>query len=133
MVPQPVLAVLLLFPISDASEAYKREEEARIAAQRTSPKLYWMKQTVGNACGTVGLTHVALNLADKLQLKEGSFFANFLAQTKEQTPDQRAQALDDDQSIGEEHEAVASAGVTDAQEAVHTNLRQLQCPQLRAG
>ena len=73
MVPTPVLAVLLLFPISEASEAHKSEEEARIlatgdAAQKVAPTLWYTKQTVGNACGTVGLTHAALNLADKLKL-----------------------------------------------------------------
>ena len=73
MVPTPVLAVLLLFPISDASEAHKDAETARILAtgadaQKVSPNLYYMKQTVGNACGTVGLTHVALNLVDTLKL-----------------------------------------------------------------
>lgn len=49
MVPQPVLAVLLLFPISEASEAHKENEKAKItatgdAAQKVSPNLYWMKQ-----------------------------------------------------------------------------------------
>lgn len=70
MVPTPVLAVLLLFPISDASEAHKDAEKAGILAKAdsNSKKLYYMKQTVGNACGTVGLTHVALNLADTLKL-----------------------------------------------------------------
>jgi len=127
MVPQPVLAVLLLFPISAASEQHKQEEERRITAQgadaqKVSPKLYYMKQTVGNACGTVGLTHAALNLVDQLQLKPDSFFAQFLERTKGMTADERAQALDDDQSISAEHESIASAGVTDAQDAMQTNL-----------
>lgn len=127
MVPTPVLAVLLLFPISAASEAHKREEDAKIqatgdAAQKVSDNLYYMKQTVGNACGTVGLTHAALNLADKLKLTDGSFFANFLAKTKALTPDERAAALDEDESISEEHESIAVAGVTDASDAMQTNL-----------
>lgn len=54
---------------------------------------------------------------------DGSFFANFLARTKDMDPDQRAQALDDDQAIGEEHESIASAGITDANDAMNTNLR----------
>jgi ubiquitin carboxyl-terminal hydrolase L3 len=81
-----------------------------------------MKQTVGNACGTVGLTHAALNLVDQLHLKPDSFFATFLERTKNLSADERAQALDDDQSISEEHEQIASAGVTDAVDAMQTNL-----------
>jgi hypothetical protein len=52
MVPQPVLAVLLLFPISDASEAHKETEKEKIvatgdAAQKVSPNLYYMHQVRG--------------------------------------------------------------------------------------
>lgn len=89
-------------------------------------------QTVGNACGTVGLTHAALNLADKLELADGSFFANFLSTTKSLDADARAQALDDNQAIGEEHESIASAGVTDASEAMHTNRQTPTSTQRRA-
>lgn len=129
LVPSPVLAVLLLFPISPASEAFKREEDARItlkgdAAQVVSDNLYYMKQTVGNACGTVGLTHAALNCRDALKLTDNSFFAKFLAQTRDMTADERAEALGSEThaEIREEHEAIASAGVTDAAEAIDTNL-----------
>lgn len=57
MVPAPVLAVLLLFPISEASEAHKEEEKAKIVAtgdatQKVSEKLYYMKQTVGRRSRT---------------------------------------------------------------------------------
>ena len=34
MVPQPVLAVLMLFPITDASEKTKAEEDARLRVRR---------------------------------------------------------------------------------------------------
>lgn len=122
MVPQPVLAVLLLFPISEASEKHKADEEATLASQRVSPHLYYTKQTVGNACGTIGLTHTALNLVSQLKLKPDSFFAHFLAETKDLSPDARAVKLEENQSISEEHEAIASAGVTDAQESMNTNL-----------
>lgn len=55
MVSQPVLAVLFLFPVKEASEAHRREEEARVKAegQTVSPKIFYMAQEIGNACGTV--------------------------------------------------------------------------------
>jgi ubiquitin carboxyl-terminal hydrolase L3 len=49
MIPQPVHAILLLFPISSASEA---ERESTLADGGI--RAYFMKQTVGNACGTIG-------------------------------------------------------------------------------
>lgn len=57
MVPEDVRAVCLLFPISDASEAYQDEEAKQIKEkpQKISEKLYYMKQVVGNACGTIAV------------------------------------------------------------------------------
>jgi ubiquitin carboxyl-terminal hydrolase L3 len=49
MVEQPVRAVLLLFPISEASEAERREDDAKIAKDgqpKLDPTLFWIKQTV---------------------------------------------------------------------------------------
>lgn len=53
MVPQPVYAVLLLFPISEASEGHKDEEEEKIKqqGQKVSPAVYHIKQ-VGTTSGT---------------------------------------------------------------------------------
>ena len=52
MVTQPVKAVILLFPITDAYEQKRREEDARITAEGQPPvdsTLFWMKQTVRRA------------------------------------------------------------------------------------
>lgn len=64
MVPKPVVGVLMLFPIKDASEAHKAAEDARIKAegQTLAPEVWYTKQTVGNACGTIGLVHIAANV-----------------------------------------------------------------------
>lgn len=63
MVPQPVSGILLLFPIKDASEAYRDEERTRIESggQTLSENVYFMKQTIGNACGTIGILHCMAN------------------------------------------------------------------------
>jgi ubiquitin carboxyl-terminal hydrolase L3 len=49
MVPKPVIAVLMLYPIKEASENYRLDEEERInnSGQILSDKVYYMKQTVG--------------------------------------------------------------------------------------
>lgn len=122
MVPSPVLAVLLLYPLSEAAEKQRAEQKEQLEKQTIPEGLYFMKQTVGNACGTVGITHAAMNLAEKLQFADDSFFSKFLSSTRGLSPDQRAHALEDDDSIDESHEAIASAGVTDAHEAMQTNL-----------
>lgn len=42
------------------SEKHRKEEAERIEkdGQTVSKGLYYLKQTVGNACGTIGLVHV---------------------------------------------------------------------------
>ena len=54
-------------------EKHKDEEAARIksAGQVVSPDLFYMKQTIGNACGTVGLLHTLGNCRDKLTFSKG--------------------------------------------------------------
>lgn len=54
MIPQPVEAVLLLFPVSDAYERNRQEEDKdkEIAQEGNKDgELIWWKQTIGNACG----------------------------------------------------------------------------------
>ena len=41
-------------------------------AQEVSKSVYFMKQTVGNACGTVGILHSIANNLDKVNLSEHS-------------------------------------------------------------
>lgn len=70
MVPQPVLAVMLLFPISDSYESnMQRESEALAANPAHIPSsLFYMKQNIGNACGTIALLHSIGNNVDKIPL-----------------------------------------------------------------
>jgi len=124
MVPQPVYAVLCLFPISEASEAHKAEEAAQIAksGQEVSKSVYFTKQTIGNACGTVGLVHAILNNARALQLDNSKFFAKFLESSLKANPDDRAKMLEDNDDIEVEHRAVATEAKSDVSHEVNANL-----------
>lgn len=71
MVPQPCIAVVLLFPVSQqlaASEAAR----ARIGGARpSSPRVFFMRQYVGNACGTVAAMHALMNNREQLTVGSG--------------------------------------------------------------
>jgi ubiquitin carboxyl-terminal hydrolase L3 len=111
MVPQPCVAVLLLFPITANSEAAKKKEQETLEAKNyTAPKdVYYIKQTIGNACGTIGLVHTIMNLADQLELDEQKFFAKFLETTKDMSPEERAKALEASEDLEKSHQEVASS------------------------
>lgn len=72
-------------------------EEERIDrdGQTVSPQVYFMKQTVGNACGTVALLHALLNNMDTLPIREGSFLEEFYNKSREMTPMERAKFLEE--------------------------------------
>eukprot|EP01080_Neovahlkampfia_damariscottae_P010662 gene10662-3286_t len=108
MVPQPVLAVLLCFPLTKENEDLKKKEtEDIIKNKETFPKdLYHMKQTIGNACGTIGIIHSILNNASDLNLKDG-FFKNFAEATKTMTPKERAEYLEKNTEVEEKHDQTA--------------------------
>lgn len=54
MIPQPVEAVLLLFPVSEAYEKNRLAQDKDSEISQTGSadgELIWWKQTIGNACG----------------------------------------------------------------------------------
>lgn len=118
MVPQPVIAVLLLFPITDASEKAKQEEEDRIAkgGQTVSPSVYFMRQTIGNACGTIGVLHSLANNQGTVTIGPNTFLRQFLEATASLSPAERGKYLEDPPagapSIESIHQESAAVGDT---------------------
>lgn len=118
MVPRPVCAVLLLFPITEKSEAFKKEEEERLSGkQDISSDVYFIKQTIGNACGTIGIIHAVANNLKHLEFESDSALKTFLEKTSKMNSEQRAAFLETDDSIRVTHESSAQEGQTEAPSA----------------
>ena len=114
MLPQPVLALMLLFPITEKYYEFQKEQEASIPSQTVSSKLFYMKQTISNACGTVALMHsVANNVGGAITLKDGPL-KTFLETTKDLSPEERAEKLEADDDICKSHDDAAKEGQTRA-------------------
>jgi ubiquitin carboxyl-terminal hydrolase L3 len=90
MVPGPIMAILLLFPISERSEAAKQaqEEEIKANGQQVPEDTFFLKQTIGNACGTIGLIHALTNAAKSHQvpIEQDKFLHRFATLTATMTP-----------------------------------------------
>ncbi|KAF4109016.1 ubiquitin carboxyl-terminal hydrolase isozyme L3 isoform X1 [Onychostoma macrolepis] len=116
LVPRPVCAVLLLFPITEKYETFRQEEEAKIKAQgqEVSSDVYFMKQTIGNACGTIGLIHAVANNQRHLEFEPNSPLKAFLLQSAKMSPQEKAAFLEKDESIRVTHESSAQEGQTEA-------------------
>mmetsp|Transcript_25498 Transcript_25498/g.55461 ORF Transcript_25498/g.55461 Transcript_25498/m.55461 type:complete len:237 (-) Transcript_25498:928-1638(-) len=115
MVPQPVIAVLMCFPITEDTEtAAKEEDEAAAKRGGEPPQVYYMKQTIGNACGTIALLHAVANNQPALQLAQPSFLHQFLGATQSLDPVSRGKYLEEPPegapSIEEAHQTAAAEG-----------------------
>ncbi|XP_027915633.1 ubiquitin carboxyl-terminal hydrolase 3-like [Vigna unguiculata] len=125
MVPKPVLAVLFLYPITAKTEEERLQQENE--KKDYSNKVYFMKQTVGNACGTIGLLHALGNITSEVKLVEGSFFDKFFKSTASMDPLQRAVFLENDRDMEVAHSVAATAGDTVASDNVDTHFICFAC------
>ncbi|KAJ4712671.1 Ubiquitin carboxyl-terminal hydrolase [Melia azedarach] len=125
MVPQPVLAVLFLYPITEQSEEERRLQEND--KRECNSKVYFMKQTVGNACGTIGLLHAVGNITSEVKLIDGSFLDRFYKSTVPLNPLERAAFLENDREMEVAHSVAATAGDTEASDNVNTHFICFAC------
>ncbi|XP_033003849.1 ubiquitin carboxyl-terminal hydrolase isozyme L3 isoform X2 [Lacerta agilis] len=116
MVPRPVCAILLLFPVTEKYETFRTEEEEKIKAQgqEVKPSVYFMKQTISNACGTIGLIHAIANNRDKINFETDSSLKKFLDDSMPMSPEERAKYLETYEAIRVTHESSAHEGQTEA-------------------
>ncbi|ERL88179.1 ubiquitin carboxyl-terminal hydrolase [Dendroctonus ponderosae] len=93
-VPRPVLALILLFPCSDKFYEYAKQEADQIKekGQTVVEDIFYMKQYVSNACGSIALIHSVANNAERLELENG-MFSKILDDSKNLTPEQRGEML----------------------------------------
>nr|GAT42966.1 predicted protein [Mycena chlorophos] len=119
MVPQPVKAIVLLFPITPQSESKRKQEDEEIdknGQPSIDPTLLWIKQTIPNACGTMGLIHAIAN--SDVTVSPASPLAKFIDECQGKTPEERAKLLETTPLFETIHSEAASGG----QSAVPTNL-----------
>ncbi|XP_066255998.1 ubiquitin carboxyl-terminal hydrolase [Euwallacea similis] len=108
-VPQPVIALILLFPCSDKfyDHAQKEAEQIKEKGQTLVNDLIYMKQYVSNACGSIALIHCVANNADRLDLQDG-VFKKILEEAKNLTPEERGQMLSQSNSNSEAYKLITA-------------------------
>ncbi|XP_038114728.1 ubiquitin carboxyl-terminal hydrolase-like [Culex quinquefasciatus] len=114
-VPSPLKSLIFLFPCSDVYEEFRAKEDAELKAKNIEhPKdLFYLRQYVHNACGTIALVHAVLNNPD-IELTEGSVMKKYLDGARDLSPEERGKLLENDAGFTETHESVANEGQTAA-------------------
>ncbi|EFJ41731.1 hypothetical protein VOLCADRAFT_83997 [Volvox carteri f. nagariensis] len=118
MVPKPVIAVILCYPVTSESDALAKKEDEEQAAKGmpVDAKLFYMKQTIGNACGTIAVLHSIGNNLSTMDPADGSFLQQFFSATSGMSAAEAGKYLEEPPSgapsIEEAHQAAAAAGDT---------------------
>jgi len=118
MVPQPVAAVILLYPLTPKLTAHEADEKKSTAnasassASSSDGNVWFIKQRIGNACGTIGLLHALMNLPESLReasVVRNSWIDTFAQLTKNKTPVEKAEVLENDTVIATLHDDATSS------------------------
>ena len=62
-------------------------------------QVWYTRQTIGNACGTIGVLHAGGNNLNEYSIDPNSWFGKFFNATRDMTPEQRATHLETDDSL----------------------------------
>lgn len=106
--PQPIVAIILLYPFDKDPSSKERGLET------VPPDVYYLKQTISNACGTIALIHSIGNLRNVITFQPGSVLDKFFKETESMTPEERAKRLENDHEFARSHEETAKDGQTSA-------------------
>ncbi|KAK5899154.1 hypothetical protein CesoFtcFv8_008661 [Champsocephalus esox] len=106
-VPKPCCALMLLFPLTQQHESFRKQQADKVA---DSSEVYFLKQTAVNSCGTIALLHAVANNKSKLTFESDSALKKFLDETANMSADDRAKHLEKNQVIYEAHNEVAVQG-----------------------
>ena len=86
--PKPVLGFVFLYPCQEL-KSKPSDAEPKPERQPVPEKAWFMKQLVGNACGSIAVLHNLMNNRDSVSVEEGSFLDKFYAASKTMTTLQR--------------------------------------------
>ncbi|KAL6710025.1 ubiquitinyl hydrolase 1 [Coniothyrium glycines] len=116
-VPRPALALLLVFPVSETYEKFRvQEDKDKPHYQGHGPEeeVIWYKQTIGNACGLIGLLHAVSNGEARAAIEPASNLAKLVNDAIPLKPIERADLLYESEALESAHQAAASGGDTSA-------------------
>ncbi|KAI2771557.1 putative ubiquitin carboxyl-terminal hydrolase [Daldinia loculata] len=121
-IPRPALALLVILPLTPAWKAEREAEDAeKEDYQGRGPEepVIWFKQTIGNACGSIGFLHCAINGPTAEYIQPGSDLDEIRRQAIPLGMKERADLLYNSVPFEKAHESCVQLGDTVAQNEEH--------------
>jgi len=119
-VPRPAYALLLIFPVSETYEDFRVQEDKErqeYDGHGSEEHVIWYKQTIGNACGLIGLLHGVSNGAARSHVDPDSSLDKLIKDAIPLKPIERADLLYESQALETAHQSAAAEGDTAAPSA----------------
>ncbi|KAE9963344.1 hypothetical protein BLS_009378 [Venturia inaequalis] len=113
MVPRPVHALLFLYPgtvLSARDLAMELEDQEQYDSCGMDEPVLWFHQTIGHACGLIGLLHCLTNGEAAKHILPGSDLEKLVEMATPLKPKERAQLLYDSDILEKAHKEAAQTG-----------------------
>jgi len=120
LVPRPVLALLVIIPLTPTWRENRFLEDSTMVeyeGKGESEPVIWFKQTIGHACGSIGLLHCLINGPAASRILPGSTLDSLRSQAVPLGVTARAKMLYESKDFEEAHQGVAEMGDTAAPSA----------------
>ncbi|KAL8821177.1 MAG: hypothetical protein Q9223_000739 [Gallowayella weberi] len=112
-IPRPALALLVIIPLTPAWDRSRKAEDADkkpYTGFGPNEPVIWFKQTIGHACGSIGLLHSAINGPAVDFIKRDSDFAEIRSLAIPLNMTKRAEMLYNSEPFELAHKSVEQAG-----------------------
>lgn len=112
-IPRPVHALLVIIPLTENWDRERKVEDEgkdEYEGKGEGEPVIWFKQTIGNACGSIGLTHCLLNSKAADHITPGSTLDEIRKDALPKGMQERAQVLEDSEAFEKAHEDAAGLG-----------------------
>ncbi|KAK4693190.1 ubiquitin carboxyl-terminal hydrolase L3, partial [Lecanoromycetidae sp. Uapishka_2] len=116
-VPRPAHALLLVFPTSSAYEKARTDEDSSLpeyAGTGSKEEVLWFKQTIGNACGLMGILHATCNGMARDLIAPSTPLSDLITKAEPLDPKSRAKLIETSDDLATAHVSAASEGDTSA-------------------
>ncbi|KAH0396717.1 ubiquitin carboxyl-terminal hydrolase, partial [Aureobasidium melanogenum] len=112
-IPRPALALLVIIPLTAAWDHNRKAEDEHkevYASCGPDEPVIWFKQTIGHACGSIGLLHSLINGPAVDFITPDSDLASIRTQAIPLKMSQRAEMLYNNETFEIAHKSVEEAG-----------------------
>ncbi|KAF2849222.1 ubiquitin carboxyl-terminal hydrolase-like protein isozyme L3, partial [Plenodomus tracheiphilus IPT5] len=114
-IPRPVIALLVIIPLTPTWHSARTTEDKDLPeypGKGPQEPVIWFKQTIGDACGSIGLVHCLLNSDAAKHIAPSSTLAQIRDDAVPKGIWERAKVLEDSEAFEEAHARAAKLGDT---------------------